>query len=556
MSKADIPIHLDLSNSLQQNGGVRLDSYQIPSLSSSRSSSSSKIPDSKPDPERANRRRSNSQSQVIATPQLSEEPGPFPTKRKQVQYFVTLTSLNDTFVTRHISVPYFPETRKLGRPTGAKMKPGVTNGFFDSRVLSRNHAVMFVDPNTGKLMLRDLGSSNGTYINNVKLDTEAVEVNMGDNICFGFNIQVGINHKQISCKVENISIMNDVATGDNELLSVNFPIDSAEYKHYQYIQELYNKISIENRKKELKEVTKKTPVSFESALFSDINPEIEDSLLGLYTKANNGIFKNSGTSTSSKLENSISLLMNCFTKLKQQNNSLGSIETFLETYEKRVNELNEAHLAEQMKIKYTELNDKIANESTAKEKLLSDFKYLRDDNHKKIKKLEEKVFALKDDKSQLNKKITQLTSELKRAEAQSNSPSIRAVNVNEIVASQTNWDDSSKLSLSELDDHSFNPQSQRQQPFSLPKDIPSPVSENGLIMNSSENIETAAQQNNGAHTPPPEKDQNSPSGSHLSPVKVNQKMSDEDTDLRYNQNAIFLAFAGLIFAFIIHHNMA
>lgn len=475
--------------------------------------------------DRANRRRSNSQSQVVATPKISGiksrdpgnlnpanlNPGSGPTKRKQVQYFVTLTSLNDTFVTRHISVPYFPDTRKLGRPTGSKIKPDVTNGFFDSRVLSRNHAIMYIDPASGKLMLKDLGSSNGTYVNNVKLDTDAVEIKMGDNICFGFNIQVGINHKQISCKVENISIMNDVTPkGFDNVIS---PADSAEFKHYQYIQDLYNKISIHNRKKDLKETSKKS-INFESALFSDINPEIEENLLGLHTKANNGIFKNSGSSTSTNLENSISQLINCSAKLKQQTNSLVAMESFLSSYKSKLDKLNDEYIEQQINKKFNRLNDEISNEKSLNEKLMSEFKYFRDDNFKKLKKLEEKIYLLKDEKLQLNKKIKQLDNE------------IDLINVNTSSLKPPN--ETRKLSLSEVEDEVKESETKELTETDLLKLL---------------GIETSADSTDLS----------------LTDTKADQDrlaQIDEDTDLRYQHNYAFLAVLGLIFAYMIHHSVS
>ena len=54
--------------------------------------------------------------------------------------------LNDTFIKKHLPVATYPETTKLGRPTGTKFKPDVTNGYFDSRVLSRNHAQFILIP--------------------------------------------------------------------------------------------------------------------------------------------------------------------------------------------------------------------------------------------------------------------------------------------------------------------------------------------------------------------------------------------------------------------------
>lgn len=175
--------------------------------------------DSAPGP--ISRKRSDSKSQVVNYPMKTRtqrdnmettsyfysSASSHPRKRAQMQYYVTLIPLNDTFIEKHLPVAIFPETTKLGRPTGTKHKPDVTNGYFDSRVLSRNHAQIYIDPTTGKLMLQDLGSSNGTYLNDSRLDNEPTEVKIGDIICLGFNVQAESTHKQISLRIDNINVI-------------------------------------------------------------------------------------------------------------------------------------------------------------------------------------------------------------------------------------------------------------------------------------------------------------------------------------------------------------
>jgi hypothetical protein len=55
-----------------------------------------------------------------------------------------LYPLNDSFIPKHIHLP--PGQRiKIGRQTNAKTAPGERNGFFDSKVLSRQHAEVWED---------------------------------------------------------------------------------------------------------------------------------------------------------------------------------------------------------------------------------------------------------------------------------------------------------------------------------------------------------------------------------------------------------------------------
>ena len=90
-----------------------------------------------------NRKRLNSRSQVLSS---SME---LPEKRIQIQYLVTLIPLNDTFVTKNLLVPYFPDTSQLGRPAGSIEKLETNTGIFDSRLLSRTHALLSVAPLNG-----------------------------------------------------------------------------------------------------------------------------------------------------------------------------------------------------------------------------------------------------------------------------------------------------------------------------------------------------------------------------------------------------------------------
>src|SRR5699024_5485155 len=93
--------------------------------------------------------------------------------------------------------------------TGTRHKPDVTNGYFDLRVLSRNHAQIYIDGASGKLMLQDLGSSNGTYLNDFRLGADPVEIKIGDLVCLGFNVQLELTHKQISLRVDNILMVRN-----------------------------------------------------------------------------------------------------------------------------------------------------------------------------------------------------------------------------------------------------------------------------------------------------------------------------------------------------------
>jgi len=62
---------------------------------------------------------------------------------------------------------------RVGRVVNVKAPAKFDNLLFDTKVLSRNHAEVFQDQQ-GRIFIRDLGSSNGTYINGLRLSADAV----------------------------------------------------------------------------------------------------------------------------------------------------------------------------------------------------------------------------------------------------------------------------------------------------------------------------------------------------------------------------------------------
>ncbi|KAI8616437.1 hypothetical protein BC830DRAFT_1118083 [Chytriomyces sp. MP71] len=80
---------------------------------------------------------------------------------------------------------------RIGRKVNVKSGPEPQNGIFDSKVLSRNHAEIWFE--NGKVWLKDVKSSNGTFINGLRLSEEGQasephEIKSGDAIEFGIDI--------------------------------------------------------------------------------------------------------------------------------------------------------------------------------------------------------------------------------------------------------------------------------------------------------------------------------------------------------------------------------
>lgn len=127
---------------------------------------------------------------------------------------LALTPVNGTFEKKQIHVPFYPEVLRIGRQTNAKTVPTPVNGFFDSKVLSRQHAEIWSDKN-GKIWIRDVKSSNGTFVNGHRLspenrESEPHELRENDTLELGIDIvsedQNTIVHHKVSAKVEHAGL--------------------------------------------------------------------------------------------------------------------------------------------------------------------------------------------------------------------------------------------------------------------------------------------------------------------------------------------------------------
>jgi hypothetical protein len=143
-----------------------------------------------------------------------------------VQPGLYLLSLNGTFERKTISVPFYPETLRIGRQTNAKTVPTPLNGFFDSKVLSRQHAEIWADRG-GKIWIRDVKSSNGTFVNGSRLsqenrESEPHELQTHDHLELGIDIvsedQKTVVHHKVAAKVEHAGFVSP----SNNLLDMNF----------------------------------------------------------------------------------------------------------------------------------------------------------------------------------------------------------------------------------------------------------------------------------------------------------------------------------------------
>ncbi|KAH6980964.1 hypothetical protein BKA56DRAFT_673418 [Ilyonectria sp. MPI-CAGE-AT-0026] len=163
--------------------------------------------------------------QVQMTPQGMMRPMPaeqFPPG----QPVLYLLSLNGTFERKTIAVPFAPDSLRIGRQTNQKTIPTPTNGFFDSKVLSRQHAEIYAERN-GKIYIRDVKSSNGTFVNGTRLsqenrESEPHELQTSDHLELGIDIvsedQKTVVHHKVAAKVEHAGFLSS----SNNVLDMNF----------------------------------------------------------------------------------------------------------------------------------------------------------------------------------------------------------------------------------------------------------------------------------------------------------------------------------------------
>ncbi|KAF2421807.1 hypothetical protein EJ08DRAFT_597308 [Tothia fuscella] len=136
-----------------------------------------------------------------------------------------LTPMNGTFERKTITVPFFPDVLRIGRQTNNKTLPTPQNGYFDSKVLSRQHAEIWAD-RSGKVFIRDVKSSNGTFVNGQRLsqenkDSDPHELREQDMLELGIDIvsedQKTVVHHKVAARVEHAGFY-----GGNAVLDLNF----------------------------------------------------------------------------------------------------------------------------------------------------------------------------------------------------------------------------------------------------------------------------------------------------------------------------------------------
>lgn len=371
------------------------------------------------------------------------------TSRNRYTHILILRSLNGTFETKYLVIPFKPDALKLGRPVvssssnsssnnnnngsgpnggnpnrrmdaGSMVRPD--NGNFDSRVLSRNHASLCCDGKTGKIYIKDLKSSNGTFVNGNRIDQEYVELKVGDVIDLGTDIDTKFEHRKISAFVEEISVIplidgitelpntfteTQASSDDNLNKSNNSKMGTATtiQGHSKPFTEPFGKQTHSQSMTQTSKYNTHRPsqagypavtasmaqrAAFEAAMFGDINNlDIEDAVLGPETEILSGIFINNSIGTSPNLINIIKSLATEIALEKQEFIKLKSIENFLVNYTTNLEYVNKLMM---------EMNDKqlVKLQNSLKQQFSEKYDVLVKDTKAKIEKTKNDANDFKD----------------------------------------------------------------------------------------------------------------------------------------------------------------
>lgn len=287
--------------------------------------------------------------------------------RNRYTYVLILKSLNNTFETKFLVVPFKPNGLKLGRPVmgngtssanglASKLDPQVKpdNGNFDSRVLSRNHASLSCDAKSGKIYIRDLKSSNGTFLNGVRIGQTEVELKVGDVIDLGTDIDTKFEHRKISALVEDISVIPLIGDDENTL---NCAKSDSQHRSSNGGSNGSAMVTATNAQR----------AAFEAAMFGDVNNlDLEEAVLGSETELLSGIFMNNSIGTSPNLINVIKNLVTDLTLEKQEYERLKSIENFLINYTTKLEYLSKLRI-EQSDLKLVQLQNNFKQKLAAQQ---------------------------------------------------------------------------------------------------------------------------------------------------------------------------------------------
>ncbi|CAG8578658.1 14932_t:CDS:2 [Gigaspora margarita] len=224
------------------------------------------------------------------TPSKSYSAPTIPTFIKQT---VVLDSLNETFSTKRLSLTEGIPV-KIGRSTNRQTSPSETNGYFDSKVLSRTHAEVWFE--NGKVYIKDTGSSNGTFVNGRRInkdnEDEKIELKQRD-ILFGIDIYNEQDKKLLFRKFKHLFSDSARDEDTNDITKFDFNLNTG-FSIYDFLEkELLNCKEESQRLNEM------------STTLNDITNVFDNADKVLTTKTTNGLSKCESCPEKGKLEKSM-----------------------------------------------------------------------------------------------------------------------------------------------------------------------------------------------------------------------------------------------------------
>ncbi|KAI3638660.1 hypothetical protein MIR68_003158 [Amoeboaphelidium protococcarum] len=336
--------------------------------------------------------------------------------------------------------------QKIGRQSSPKQPPAADNLIFDSKVLSRAHAEVYYDREVGSVMIRDCGSSNGTFVNGERLSQEGKpsdkprQLKGGDILEFGVDIfgddGVTVLFHKVSCTV---GILNPYAKSAGEgsaSLKANKAQAVDESVLDSVLTELANdlnvaqnqSVQIKKLKSALDDVGALVDEKSSSEVKSSVPRQQDEQFLEQISKLKVEITDlemslNESQSDKENLKQEIDQLKQQHSQILQEQQSQLNQELFVAT--QKIEQLNQklipmaadldsirAQLAEKQS-EVSQLQQQLQEKQNLHAQSESDLSSMRSENEDKIMELKGKIIDEQTKKNQLIDENSQLSLQLK-----------------------------------------------------------------------------------------------------------------------------------------------
>lgn len=289
------------------------------------------------------------------------------TKPPQYTLLLMLSSINGTFTIKSLRLPFYPEVLRLGRQTTSKAYPAPDNGLFDSKVLSRSHAEVWADLDTGRVWIKDCKSSNGTYVNSVRLgdekaESEPHEIHKNDIIELGIDIDndgTPSVHRKIAAKVDRILVLSQDTASEAKELQQYQPKHQTQHTQQHSQGDRPNGILSMGRHRGpmgASRASHPTTETLDAVLFGDLDASLEDLTFTHARSSTSGQFMNASIASASTLELVVRRLVAQIDAAKADSHTVQKLHKLLE--EIKANQQETRFLGDQLPC-FDEFKDKV-----------------------------------------------------------------------------------------------------------------------------------------------------------------------------------------------------